>query len=139
MTEATEYQKPVPIPDEESKPFFEGAREHRLMLQRCGACGTTHWPVKSRCPQCLSTDLTWVQASGRGTLYTYTLMHQIIHPGFAAEVPYTIAEIDLAEGPRIISTIIGCSPADLRIGMALEVTFEDINDAVSLPKFRPVK
>jgi uncharacterized OB-fold protein len=139
MTDATEYQKPVPIPDENSKPFFEGAREHKLMIQRCGACGTAHWPVKSRCPQCLSMDMTWVQASGKGTLYTFTLMHQILHPGFASEAPYNIAEVDLAEGPRVISNIVGCSNADLRIGMTLEVTFEDVTDTVSLPKFRPVE
>lgn len=139
MSDAIGYQKPIPVPDEASRPFFLGAKEHRLMLQQCRVCGSAHWPVKSRCPACLSPDIIWVQASGKGTLYTFALMHQVYHPGFASEVPYNVAEVDLEEGPRIISTIIGCSNADLRIGMPLEVTFEDITDEVALPKFRPAR
>jgi hypothetical protein len=138
MAETVDYQKPIPVPDEASKPFFEGAREHRLMIQQCGSCGTAHWPVQSRCSACWSTDIAWVQASGKGTLYTFSLMHQIIHPGFASAVPYNVVEVDLEEGPRVTSTIVGCSNADLRIGMPLEVTFEDLTDEVSLPKFQPV-
>lgn len=139
MAETVEYRKPIPVPDEASRPFFAGAREHRLMIQHCGACGTVHWPVKSRCSACLSANLSWVQASGKGTLYTFTLMHQIYHPGFASEIPYNIAEIDLEEGLRIVSTIVGCANADLHIGMPLEVIFEDITGEVSLPKFQPVR
>lgn len=139
MRETTDYLKPIPVSDEASKPFFEGARAHRLMIQRCTTCGTAHWPVQSRCSECLSTDIAWVQASGKGTLYTFALMHQIIHPGFASEVPYNVAEIDLEEGLRVTSTIVGCSHADLRIGMPLEVTFADLTDEVSLPKFQPVQ
>lgn len=139
MAEVSEYKKPIPIPDEASMPFFIGAREHKLMIQRCQACGTATWPVKSRCPACLSADLAWTQASGQGTLYSFALMHQVYHPGFASEVPYNIAEVDLEEGPRIISTIVGCTNAELRIGMALEVTFEEITHEISLPKFRPAE
>ncbi|SRR5579875_464440 len=138
MADATDYRKPIPVPDEVSRPFFEGAREHRLMLQRCSACGSWHWPVKTRCPVCLSTEISWAQASGRGTLYTFALMHQIIHPGFASELPYNVAEVDLEEGVRVTSNIVGCSNDDLYIGMPLEVTFEDITGGVSLPKFKPV-
>lgn len=139
MAETVEYQKPIPVPDEASQPFFEGTRAHRLMIQRCNTCGTAHWPVKSRCSACLSTDIAWVQASGKGTLYTFALMHQILHPGFASEIPYNVAEVDLEEGLRVTSTIVGCSNADLRIGMPLEVTFADLTDEVSLPKFRPAQ
>ncbi|HET8846637.1 MAG TPA: Zn-ribbon domain-containing OB-fold protein [Ktedonobacteraceae bacterium] len=138
MADSVEYKKPIPIPDEASRPFFEGAREHRLMIQRCGACGSAHWPVRSHCSVCLSNDLAWVQASGKGTLYTFSLMHQIYHPGFAAEAPYNVAEVDLEEGLRVISTIIGCDNAELRIGMPLQVTFEDITAEISLPKFQPL-
>src|SRR5207249_3620489 len=95
------------------------------------------WPVKPRCDNCLSADISWVQANGKGTLYSFTLMHQIYHPGFAAEAPYNIAEVDLEEGLRIMTNIVGCSNAGLQIGMPLEVTFEDITDEVTLPKFKP--
>jgi len=88
---------------------------------------------------CLSTDITWAQASGKGTLYTFALMHQVLHPGFASEVPYNVAEVDLEEGVRVTSTIVGSPNDNLRIGMPLEVTFEAITDEVSLPKFKPAE
>ena len=138
MTQSTNYQKPVPIPDEASQPFFDGAREQRLMIQRCTTCGAVMWPVKSRCDNCLSPTVTWVQASGKATLYSFVLMHQLYHPGFASEVPYNIAQVDLEEGLRILTNIVDCPNADLHIGMPLEVTFEAITDEVTLPKFKPV-
>ncbi|HZR42028.1 MAG TPA: Zn-ribbon domain-containing OB-fold protein [Ktedonobacteraceae bacterium] len=137
MTQITDSQKPIPVPDEASKPFFDGAREHKLMVQKCAACSTVMWPVKPRCNNCLSEDLMWTPVSGKGTLYSFTLMHQVFHPGFAAEVPYNIAEVDLEEGLRIITNIVGCDNADLQIGMPLEATFEDVTDEVTLPKFKP--
>jgi len=139
MTQTPDSQKPIPIPDEASKPFFDGAREHRLMIQRCSTCGAVMWPVKARCDNCLAANVTWVQASGKGTLYSFVLMHQVYHPGFASEVPYNIAEVDLEEGLRMMSNVVGCSNADLHIGMPLEVTFEDVTEAVTLPKFRPAR
>jgi len=135
--EASTYQKPVPIPTEASQPFFTGAREQRLMLQQCATCGTFLWPVKSHCTTCLSADIAWEQASGQGTLYSFVLMHQVYHPGFASEAPYNIAEVDLAEGIRIITNITGCSNEQLQIGMPLEATFEAITDEITLPKFKP--
>lgn len=138
MTQTSNYNKPVPIPDEASKPFFDGAREHLLLLQQCSACRAVMWPVKSRCDNCLSPDVTWVPASGRGTLYSFALVHQVYHPGFASEAPYNVAQVDLEEGLRILTNIVGCSNADLHIGMSLQVTFEEISDEVTLPKFKPV-
>jgi uncharacterized protein len=134
---APDYQKPIPVPDEASRPFFEGAREHVLMLQKCAECGTFMWPVKARCTHCMGADLSWLPASGKGTLYSFVLMHQVFHPGFAAEAPYNIAEIDLEEGIRIISNVIGIPNEELKIGMQLAVTFEDISDEVALPRFLP--
>ena len=95
------------------------------------------WPVKPRCDHCFSADVTWVQASGKGTLYSFVLMHQLYHPGFASEIPYNIAQVDLEEGLRIISNVVGVPNDALQIGMALEVTFEDVSEEVTLPKFRP--
>ena len=138
MTQKANYEKPIPIPDEASQPFFDGAKEQRLMIQRCTTCGAVMWPYKSRCDNCLRPTVTWEQASGKGTLYSFVLMHQIYHPGFAAEAPYVIAQVDLAEGLRILSTVVGCSHANLQIGMPLEVTFEAITDEVTLPKFKPM-
>lgn len=139
MAQHAEYQKPVPIPDEASRPFFEGAREHKLMIQQCTTCGAVLWPVKLRCSNCLEPTVTWVQASGKGTLYSFTLVHQVFHPGFASEIPYNVAEVDLEEGLRILTNIVGCANDDLQIGMPLVVTFDDITGEVTLPKFRPAE
>lgn len=130
--------KPVPVPDEISAPFFNGAREGKLMLQHCLACDGWSFPVRVRCPHCFSDKLQWRQASGRGTLYTYTIMHQVMNPGFASSVPYNVAQVDLPEGVRMISNIVGVTNDALRIGMALEVVFEGVSDDVCIPKFRPV-
>src|SRR5579863_3227175 len=123
MAEISNYKKPVPLPDEASKPFFDGARQHRLMLQLCSACGAVMWPVKPRCDNCWSAEIKWVQASGKGTLYSFTLVHQLMPPGFADEIPYNLAEVDLEEGLRIMTNVVGYTNAALEIGMPLEVTF----------------
>ncbi len=130
--------KPVPVPDDISAPFFDGARNGKLMLQHCGACGTWSFPVRERCPHCFAAELEWRAASGRGTLYTFAIMHQVMNPGFAGAVPYNIAQIDLEEGVRITSNVVGIPNDALKIGMTLEVIFEDVSQDVSLPKFRPV-
>ncbi len=136
--------KPVPIVDDASRPFFDGALEGRLILRRCRACGTYMWPVggirtplRPRCVECFSGDLEWAPATGRGTLYSFALMHQIYHPAFAAEVPYNISVIELDEGVRMTSNVVGCSNDELRIGMPLEVIFEQLDEQVAIPKFKP--
>ena len=129
--------KPVPIPDTVSAPFFDGARDGRLMLQHCANCGGWSFPVRERCPHCFAGNLGWRAASGRGTLYTFAIMHQVMNPGFVASVPYNVSQIDLEEGVRMISNIVGVANDALRIGMKLEVFFEDAGDDVRIPKFRP--
>lgn len=130
--------KPVPVPDEISVPFFDGARDGRLMLQYCSECDGWSFPVRERCPHCFAAPLQWRQASGKGTLYTFAVMHQVMNPGFAGAVPYNVSQVDLAEGVRMISNIVGVPNSALRIGMALEVLFEHVGDGVHVPKFRPL-
>ncbi len=129
--------KRAPVPDEASKTYFDGARKHELILQRCSSCGAVMWPVKMRCDTCLGTEVDWFTASGKGTLYSYALVHQVNHPGFAAQVPYNVSLVELSEGLRIVSNVVGCPDAELEIGIPIEVTFEDVDDQVSIPKFRP--
>ena len=130
--------KPVPLPDERSAPFFDGARDRRLMLQHCTSCGTWSFPLRERCATCMKPTLEWRAASGRGTLYTFTIFHQAMHPGFAAHVPYNVAQVDLDEGVRMTANVVGVDNADLRIGMPLEAVFESPGDGVFIPKFQPV-
>jgi len=129
--------KPVPIPDTVSATFFDGARRGELMLQHCARCGGWSFPVRERCPHCFAGNLGWRAASGRGTLYTFAIMHQVMNPGFADSVPYNFSQIDLVEGVRMVSNVVGVANDALRIGMKLEVCFEDAGDNVRIPKFRP--
>ena len=129
--------KPAPVPDELSAAFFDGARDGKLMLQHCAACGRWSFPIRERCPHCFAAKLSWRQASGRGQLYTFTIMHQVMNPGFATAVPYNVAQVDLAEGVRVTSNVIGVDNNALRIGMTLEAVFEQVADGVHIPKFRP--
>ena len=136
--------KPVPIPDDESRPFFDAARQGVLLLRRCHACSTfmsptggIGMPLRPRCVACFSADLEWAPATGRGTLYSFALMHQVYDPAFAGEVPYNIAVVELDEGVRMTSNVVGCANEELRIGMPLEVTFERVSEDGAVPKFRP--
>ena len=129
--------KPVPIPDEISAPFFDGARDGKLMLQHCAACDRWSFPVRERCPHCFAGSLRWRAASGRGTLYTFAIMHQVMNPGFASAVPYNVAQVDLDEGVRMTSNVVEIGNDALRIGMRLEAVFEDVGGNVRIPKFRP--
>ena len=128
---------PIPTPDEASAPYFEAAAQGRLMLMRCRACGTYRYPSRDRCDACWSTDTEWVPASGRATLHSWVIFHQVYHPAFADKVPYNVAVVELEEGPRITTNIVGCEHDALRAGMPLEVVFETVADGVALPKFRP--
>ncbi|MGI8550342.1 MAG: Zn-ribbon domain-containing OB-fold protein [Dehalococcoidia bacterium] len=129
-------RKPIPQPDDASRPFFDGARRGVLMIERCLECQVYLAPGSFVCSECLGDRLEWVQASGRGTLFTFAIMHQRYHPGFAAELPYNIAVVELEEGPRLNTSIVGVRNEDLRVGIPLLVTFEQLSAEVSLPKFR---
>ncbi len=128
--------RPVPEPDEASLPFFQGAMAGELMLMRCTECGTFRLPSRAHCPACLSVEHTWERAAGTGTLRTFGVMHQRYHPGFEADLPYNVAIVELTEGPRLPTNIVGASNADLHVGMPVVVEWERHEDA-ALPKFRP--
>jgi uncharacterized OB-fold protein len=128
--------RPVPVPDEASRPFFEGAARGELVLQRCRSCGAFMWPVKPRCVECFAGELEWAPASGSAELYSFVVVHQR-YPGF--EEPYVLATVETSEGVRFNTGIAGTDPEELKIGMALEVVFERVSDDVVVPKFRRVQ
>ena len=129
--------KPIPSVTPDMAEFFEGARRGQLMVRKCEGCGELHFPARSFCSSCMSSKARWVPVSGRGEIYSFNVMHQVYHPGFAMEVPYAVVEVKLEEGPKYLSNLIGIKPHDIRIGMPVEVTFEKMSDEVMLPKFRP--
>ena len=132
------YPKPLPRIDEESKGFWEACQRHELYLQRCGECGAFRYYPRALCPSCLSDRTEWVPSSGKGTIYTFTVVYQNLAAGFRDELPYVLAYVELEEGVRMLTNIVGCPPEAVRIGMPVEVVFEDVTPAVTLPKFKPV-
>lgn len=129
--------KPLPQISPDMAPFFEAAHRHELVVQRCTGCGALRFPARPICSRCLSREAEWVPASGRGTVFSFAIMHQAMHPGFAAEVPYAVVVIELDEGVRLLSNLVDCPTSDVRIGMPVEVVFDDVTPDVTLPKFRP--
>jgi uncharacterized protein len=136
-TTAPAVQRPVPAPSPHSAPFWAAAREHRLVLQRCQACGAIQHYPRPWCTTCLSEDLGWVESPGLGTLYSFTVIRRTAHPAFAPLVPYVYGLVDLDEGPRLTTNIVGCPVEDVAIGMRVRVRFEDVDGAGTLVLFAP--
>lgn len=126
----------VPVVTPELEPFFEAARDGRLVVQRCSSCGALRFPARGLCAVCLSRESEWSEVSGRGEVYSFFWMHQVYHPALAGEVPYAVVVVKLEEGPNMMTNILDCPKDQLRIGLPVEVTFEQRGD-VRLPQFRP--
>jgi uncharacterized OB-fold protein len=130
-------RKPIPQPDDPSRPFFDGAQRGELMIQHCTTCDAYLAPGSRACTECLSEALAWVVASGKATLFTFAIMHQRYHPAFFDDLPYNLAVVELEEGPRLNTNVVGIANAELQVGLPLMVTFEEAGDGVVLPKFTP--
>jgi len=136
MSQETRIPKPIPQPDGPSQPFFDAGLTGKLLLMKCTACGAVRLPSRRHCDRCLSTDLEWVPASGRGAVRTFGVMHQRYHPGFNDDIPYNVTIVELEEGPRLPTNLVGISNDQIRVGMPVVVDWER-HDDVALPKFRP--
>ena len=134
----TEYKKPLPYINTETKAYWDGAKSHQLLVRKCRACGNYYFYPRDFCPSCFSFDVEWVKASGRGTVYSVTICH-VPAAGFKDVTPYNLVLVELEEGPRMMSNIVDCPNEEIKIGMPVEVTFDDVTPEVTLPKFRPVK
>jgi uncharacterized OB-fold protein len=123
--------------DQGTEPWWQAAREQRLLIKRCADCGRAHFYPRIFCPYCWSERVDWEQASGRATLYTWSVVHTNDLPPFNEKVPYVAAIVDLEEGPRMMTHIVDCPFEALKAGMPLHVTFRVETDEVTLPVFRP--
>lgn len=132
----TTNARPLPVPDPESQPYWDAAARHALELPYCDACARYVFPPRPACTSC-PDELRWVAVSGRGTVYSFAVMHESYMRGF--DPPYLVAQIELDEQPglRLTTNLIGCEPDDARIGMRVEVAFEDRGEGVAVPQFRP--
>jgi uncharacterized OB-fold protein len=129
-------ERPLPAIDDESRPYWEAAREGRLAIQRCGACGEHVFYARALCPHCHAGELEWVEASGRGTVHSFTVARRPAGPWFADKVPYVVALVDLEEGPRLLGTL-RVAPEEAHVGQRVRVGFEQAGDDVALPVWDP--
>ena len=125
---------PVPAIDPGSAPYWEALCQHRLILKRCNACGRAHFYPRELCPYCYADNLAWIEASGLGVIYSFTVCHRPAGPAFTADVPYIVALVELAEGPRMMTRIAG-DPAAVAIGRAARVRFVQQTETLVLPFF----
>ena len=139
MTEQ-KYNKPTPVPQQENDFYWEKAKEHQLWLRKCNGCQKAYFYPRDICPECFSRDTTWVRASGRGTLHTFAVVHRAPASAFKEDVPYVVAMVDLEEGPRMPTGLVDVEPdpSKIKVGMQVEVVFQDVTEKFALPKFRPV-
>lgn len=133
----SENQRPLPKPDQDSVVYWEAARRHELLLQQCGDCQKFRFYPRSVCPHCLSDKFQWRQSAGRGKVYSFTVIHRAPFPAFRDKVPYVLALIELSEGVRMMTNVIGCEPDKVEIGLPVELTFEDLTEEITLPQFKP--
>jgi uncharacterized OB-fold protein len=128
---------PAPYQSPDSKEFWAATTEGRLLLRQCGDCAAYIWYPRPFCPACGSLSTSWAQASGRGTVYTFTVVHRSQVPGYRDALPYVIAYVELEEGPRVMTNIVGCDPADVTVGMPVRVVFHDTGEGSALFRFEP--
>lgn len=139
MPPVKSYRKPLPTPTPWSTPFWEGCRNGELLIQKCQDCQSFIFYPKMYCPDCLSSNLEWVRSSGRGKVYSYMTVYAFQPTEFADDVPYVVAIVELEEGVRMMSNVVGCPTDRVTCDMPVEVVFEKATDGFTLPKFRPVR
>ncbi len=133
-----DYQKPLPEINGDNTEFWSGCRAHELRFQKCRDCGHVRWPPSILCPACHSRETEWIVSSGRGTVYSFVIYHVAFHEGFRDDVPYVVADVELEEGPRLLTNIAECPHETITCGMPVQVVWDDVTEDFSLPKFRPI-
>ena len=129
---------PAPVPDLDTEPFWDGCQEKRFLVPECTSCGTRRWPPGPMCPVCQSMDTRWIESAGRGSVYSWLVVHNPVNPVLAEQVPYVVAMIDLEEGVRVVGNVEGCDPDSVHPGMAVAVIFERHEGGMMIPNFRAV-
>jgi uncharacterized OB-fold protein len=130
--------RPAPPESDEGRPFWDATRQQRLVLPWCTECNAAFWFPRAACPRCLSTSIEWRPASGQGTVHAASAQHVAAIPELADRVPYAVALVDLDEGVRLMSNVIGCPADEVRGGLAVRVTWEPLADGRHLPQFEPI-
>ena len=119
------------------QPFWDALRRHELLVQQCADCGRLRFIPSELCPACHSSSATWAPVSGRGSVYTYTVVHRAPTPAYQADAPYVLAYVELAEGPRMPARLVDVTPDEVAVGMPVTVVFDDVAPDLTLYRFRP--
>jgi uncharacterized protein len=130
---------PEPVPGPDDAPYWQALADGVLLVQRCSACSTVRHPPRPRCGHCASAGHTWQAASGFGTVYSFTIVRHPANPELAELVPYVVALIELDEGPRVVSNVVGVDPERVTINQRVKVQFEPVGPGTVLPRFAPVE
>ena len=131
------YRKPVPVIDSDAREFWERVRAHELAFQRCSNCGHVRYPPREHCPACLSELYAWDPSPTVGTVYSYVTFERAYGAAYEGEIPYNVSLVELPNGIRMWSNVIDIEPEEIEIGMAVELTYDDRTDDLTLPVFRP--
>ena len=131
-------QKFIPRPSPETAAWWEGCRNHELLIQSCTKCGHRQFYPRIICTECMSDKLEWTRSAGRGRVLTFTICRLPVSEAYAGDVPYVIALVQLEEGPTMMSNIVECNPESVTTGMPVEVIFEQRSEKITIPQFRPV-
>ncbi|MBM3946509.1 MAG: Zn-ribbon domain-containing OB-fold protein [SAR202 cluster bacterium] len=127
---------PLPLPNLDDKPHWDGLRRHELLIQKCADCGALRHPPRPICHACRSGRKEWVKASGRGVVYSYTIVPQATHPAWRDKVPYAVVIVELEEDVRLVSNLEGVPNEQIKVGLPVEIVYDDVAPDVTLPKFR---
>lgn len=131
----TDQAKPLPTLSDDNRPFWQATKKNELRMQQCLDCRHIRYPINHVCPRCLSDKAEWKQLSGRGEVFSYIVFHQVYHPGFAKDVPYNVAMIQLEEGPRMISNVVGVPVDQVKVGDKVEAVFDPVTEDITVPRF----
>lgn len=134
----THDAKPLPDLQGHAGEFFGWCKRRELRFQRCTACTAWRHVPREMCPECGSFEWEWARSTGRGTIFTWTVVARALHPAFQSDAPYAPVVVEMEEGVRLLSAMTDCAPEDLHVGMPVEVVFEDVTGEVTLPRFRLV-
>ncbi len=137
----SEYAKPLPAPNLDTKPFWDACKEHKLRAQRCTACGRFRWPPRGVCPSCYCWGFEWATLVETGTVCSFVVVHYVSVPAFADDIPYVVAQITMDGTDNqvtLTSNVIDCPWETVKVGMAVRVVYDDVTAEYTLPKFRPI-
>jgi len=134
----SEYKKPLPAIGSLNRPFWDATRANHLDLQFCLDCRRPRYPISHVCPNCLSEGYEWQAVSGKGCVLSTIVFHQVYNAAFATDVPYNVSLIQLEEGPRMFSNVVGVPPSDVKVGDQVMAVFDAVTNEVTIPRFRPV-